>query len=481
MKLGKACLQCRDSKRKCDRLTSSSSCLQCTRRKLHCSLLRTVVSNRPLSSFPSPTPVSQVTSRPSLPATVIEELCELYIKQIHDGPHGLFHEPTLRRDVARGTIPDTILYGIMGLSARFSTREEVRRQCTAFGDRAKRLVKADLENVCLANVQACILVGNICGGEANADSESIFFGAYHLRSEYSSFTRVCFFYFISQSDVLHVAIAMRMARLIHLGDDLRTGDSITRETNNRVWRSLYMIDKWSAAGLGIPRQFYSDSGDRKFAIPEAKFHHAQNSNALESITDDGPGFWAYMIILAEIFGRIQDLNHQLATEDLEENLIESSVESLAKSLDRFEQELPKDMQLTLENLAYHAEQGSSVPFVALHLGFHHYGTLLYFQYLDTLRPASISKTAYSKRCKHHAAAFSELLCMSHEQNAYAAVYYIVGHMTVVSSSVLVHTLLFGEEDELPLARQRLGSNFEILIKLRSYWPGLKLMVSAIVK
>jgi hypothetical protein len=159
MKLGKACLQCRDGKRKCDRLTSSSACLQCSRRKLHCSLLRTVVSNRLLSSFPFPARVFHATTLPSIPATVIEELCELYIKHIHDSPH----EPTLRYDIARGTIPDAILYGIMGLSARFSTRGEVRPQCTAFGDEAKRPVKADLQSVCLANVQACILVGNICG------------------------------------------------------------------------------------------------------------------------------------------------------------------------------------------------------------------------------------------------------------------------------------------------------------------------------
>jgi hypothetical protein len=45
-----------------------------------------------------------------------------------------------------------------------------------FSSEAKRLVKADLENICLENVQACILVGNICLAESNPDSESLYFG-----------------------------------------------------------------------------------------------------------------------------------------------------------------------------------------------------------------------------------------------------------------------------------------------------------------
>lgn len=36
----------------------------------------------------------------------------------------------------------------------------------------------DLENICLENVQACILAGNICLAESNSDAESLFFGKY---------------------------------------------------------------------------------------------------------------------------------------------------------------------------------------------------------------------------------------------------------------------------------------------------------------
>jgi hypothetical protein len=45
-----------------------------------------------------------------------------------------------------------------------------------FAEDAKRIVKMDLENICLENVQACILVGNICLADSNPDAESLYFG-----------------------------------------------------------------------------------------------------------------------------------------------------------------------------------------------------------------------------------------------------------------------------------------------------------------
>jgi hypothetical protein len=37
-------------------------------------------------------------------------------------------------------------------------------------------LKEDLENICLENIQACILIGNNFFGEGNADVESLYFG-----------------------------------------------------------------------------------------------------------------------------------------------------------------------------------------------------------------------------------------------------------------------------------------------------------------
>jgi len=54
----------------------------------------------------------------------------------------------------------------------------------------------------------------------------------------------------------------------------------------------------------------------------------------------------------------------------------------------------------------------------------------------------------------------------------------IGHMTTVSSSVLVHTLLYGDLDELKKANEELNANFEALVELSQYWPAISAMVRA---
>lgn len=459
MKLAKACRQCRDGKRKCDRPATCVPCKQCTRRKLRCSGAAATLKTPLLS--PQPRPSTPVQSLPSL--EVRRELCDLYISYIHDKPHTLFHEPTLRQEVADGSVSRAVLYGVLGLSARFSNHDEIRLQAEGFAMESRRELKVDLEHICLENVQACILIGNLCGAEGNNNTEALFFGMSFLQCLRCSLT-----------DVMLPGIAMRMAILLHLAVESHNDDAIMRETKRRVWWTLYMIDRWSAAGLGLSRQFHNDSGCPSLPMNEIAFHQLQREASDQT---QQPGLWAHMITLVRVFGHIQDLNQHLASGDPAEEHLESSVARIAESLETYNRELPLNLQLNYDNLVFHARQGIGRTFVALHLGYHHYATLLYFQYLDTQRLNSPNRATYAHRCKQHAAAFSDLLKMAHDEDECAAVYNIVAHMTIVSSSVLLYTLLFGEEDELPLARQRLESNFELLIELRGYWPSVRSMAS----
>jgi hypothetical protein len=162
----------------------------------------------------------------------------------------------------------------------------------------------------------------------------------------------------------------------------------------------------------------------------------------------------------------------------DENSIESRVLSLAEQLAKFEYELPPAMVYTIENLDFHVGRGIGRTFVALHLGYHHYCTLLYYQYLDQRRPPTSNTRMFAQRCKHHATEYCELIRTSDQHGGAEALYNIVGHMTVVSSSVLLHTLLLGDDHELPMARHRLESNFEFLVKLREIWPSVDIMVSS---
>jgi hypothetical protein len=270
-----------------------------------------------------------------------------------------------------------------------------------------------------------------------------------------------------------------MAQLLQL-EVSQDDDAVLAETKRRIWWTLYLIDRWASAGLGLPFQFKVRSSAPQLPMDEYEFRKLQPGQRLPDSWLWKPGLWAHMITLVEIFGQIQDLNKSLVQPggpDL--NDVELTVEVLAKQLLDFEEKLQPELRCSLENLKIHASKGLGRTFVALHLGYHHYATLLYYQYLDRHLTPTPQVRQYAERCKYHAVAFCDLIHDARLHDNTEAVYMIVGHMTVVSSSVLLHTLLFGNDEELPLSRQRLESNFETLIILRQYWPSLEQTVSDI--
>lgn len=265
-----------------------------------------------------------------------------------------------------------------------------------------------------------------------------------------------------------------MANILHLPSSDVTEDTITREIKVRTWWSLYMIDQWSSAGLDLNKQMQDEH--HRLPIRETVFWSLKPGQTVGHDDQPGLGLWGYMVILARIFGEIQDLHQKLSNGVIDEHHTESITQQLAREFKTFEQRLPPDLHFTAHNLEQHATVGLGQAFVALHLGYHHYATLLYFPFFDTQLSQSRSRAIFVSRCKHHATMFSDLLRTSHETPNCEAVYLIVAHMTVVSSAALLHTLLFGGHDEIHDARNRLYSNFEILLKLKPYWPGVDLMV-----
>ncbi|KAK9855900.1 hypothetical protein MYU51_001569 [Penicillium brevicompactum] len=352
----------------------------------------------------------------------------------------------LRKRLRDETLPRSIIYSIMALAARFSDEPEVRQRTKEFFELAKFALKLDIDNVSLDTIHASILVGNLCGAEGETAGEALFFG-----------------------------IAFRMAHVLHLPDPDPADDTITQEVKVRTWWSLYMIDTWSSAGLNIPRQIH-DKGTNRLPMCERNFWCLEPGQRLEYDAQFGIGLWGYMVMLARIFSHVQDLHVKLADGELNEQQVEEVTEALADRLDRFLEELPSDLHFTVDNLESHAAAGLGRGFVALHLGYHHYATLLYFQYLDIQLRETPSRTLFVARCKYHAASFSDILRLSHETEECGVIYLIVAHMTVVSSSALLHTLLFGSQDELQNTRKRLCHNFELLLKLKQYWPGVELMM-----
>lgn len=62
------------------------------------------------------------------------------------------------------------------MACRFATQPEVVARGVVYRKKACAALKDDLENICIENVQACILVGNNFFGDGDADAESLYFG-----------------------------------------------------------------------------------------------------------------------------------------------------------------------------------------------------------------------------------------------------------------------------------------------------------------
>ncbi|KAF5590554.1 uncharacterized protein FSUBG_10770 [Fusarium subglutinans] len=376
-------------------------------------------------------------------------LVDLYFRFIHDSPHSLFHEPTFKASVAEGTVSQPVLLAMMGLSARFATDPGVVARGPIYRAKATAALKEDLEHICIENIQACILVGNNFFGEGDADAESLYFG-----------------------------LASRMTQILKLGEIDESDDGVMREVKRRIFWTCFIIDTWASGGSNLSPQFRWRTKEPRGPLDEYMFYNMRLGDGDVADVDWKPGLWAHMVRLVGLYAEIQNLQQELANgAEWNESFIDESVQRLEAELGAFEEGLGPELMFSRENLASFVSRGLGRVFIAFHLGYHHYYTLLFYQYLDHRRPPTRNGRKYASSCKVHAAIVCDVLQASRGVPGAEALYNIVGHVTIVSSSVLLHTYLFGESHELEESRDRLSSNLESLVQLRNYWPSVEMMVS----
>ncbi|CZR65074.1 uncharacterized protein PAC_14974 [Phialocephala subalpina] len=441
-----ACRQCRDTKRKCHFELGQQACASCSERGLLCSktppgphILRPASPHR----FPNDAYISASELAVDMPASTVVNLVKNYLTCVHDKPHSLFHLPSLWESIHCRSISTKLLYSICALGCRISSDKNMRLLEPRLSTTAKRLFQLTLADVSLESIQTCILIANICGVESDSSSEALYFG-----------------------------IATRMAYMMFLNTTDFAESIIEQETKCRVWCSLFMADRWCSTGMGLPRQIPDLTDVSRLPIDEYVFQQMEFTQQ-EAHDSCQPGLWAYMILLADIFGPVQDLNRHLVQDHLPEDVLNSEITGLARRLETWKDQLPSSVVFNLENFDRHRALGNGSTFVALHLGYHHYATLLYYRYLDIQKQSTPSGRIYASRCKYHASSYSSLLKISQENQECSVLHTTSGHMTAVSSSVLLHTLLFGAEEELTPAREGLVANFKALVELQKYWPSLE--------
>lgn len=175
MKIAKACRECRVSKRKCSRIDTCGPCAQCLKRNLTCSSMIKLTRDTHLIPRDLGAASPESAEDIGIQEDILIELVEHYIDKLHDRPHSLFHLPTLRESVRKRTINRALLLAICSLGSRFSTNAEIRALEHELMAKAKCLILVDLENICLENIQTCILVANLCAANATPSSEALFF------------------------------------------------------------------------------------------------------------------------------------------------------------------------------------------------------------------------------------------------------------------------------------------------------------------
>jgi hypothetical protein len=113
---------------------------------------------------------------------VAARLVDYYLTKLHNRPHSLFHPATLKKQVQDGSINKALLLSICSMGARFDTDDEIRSLENTYSNESKRLLLADLENICIENVQTCILIANLYAAHLNPSSEALFFRKRHQKN-----------------------------------------------------------------------------------------------------------------------------------------------------------------------------------------------------------------------------------------------------------------------------------------------------------
>lgn len=244
-----------------------------------------------------------------------------------------------------------------------------------------------------------------------------------------------------------------------------------------------MVDEWSSTGINVPKQIAVPPTDIPLPMEEMAFLQLRSDDMADTTAqDDFPSsssssLLAQMIVLNRILADVNRLNKN-AVDTGRMAMTTGEVESLTKRLDDWEAQLPDFIRDDPSNLAHYAAQGIGRIYVAVYLGYYHFGQLLFYQYLHSSANDNGARSptrdhSLAQRCKDHAAKLCNMVYTAHQTPGCDVLYNMVGHVLVIASTVQIHTLLFSSDDEeIAAAKARLESNFEILLKLRSLWPSL---------
>lgn len=360
----------------------------------------------------------------------------------------MYHRATFMEDMSNGRVSNLVLFAMFALSARFSSNQTFAEiDPKARGDiyRVASEKLFSLRDITPQAVQACILLGAYAAANGETDVENMYY---------------------STGGRMSLALDLANRPVMNL---------IEREVNLRTWWSISMVDVWSSTAVRLPRIMPPDNGV-PLPMDEISFNYMRSDFDPDFIHDTGApaaALFAEMLKLNRILSRIIEFNQACVTEHLEGISLINGIHALSSDLDMWLQSLPEHMRDTPVNFQYFASQGLGRMFAAVYLGYYHYGQLLNYQFLSSVLEENSEFSQHADKCKHFAARLCSLVYRSHNTPRSDVLYPAVSHILVIASTVQVHTLLFsGDESEIRVSKARLERNFEILLRLRTYWPSV---------
>ena len=291
----------------------------------------------------------------------------------------------------------------------------------------------------LATVRGLLLIGYYFGGQGNIHGKYVYVGIARLHAQLVPFENLT--------------------------------DMILREEHRRTWLSIHIASHWSASDMAMEPLSFFDEPSYRPKIDDAEFHTSGPSLS-EGLVSSPPkyGMWAQMAQTLNIYTKINILIRRLSQKSISFPEYCDDADILERDLDQWAEHLPSALIYNYENLMHMVDKGVGKIFLSMHIGYYHFRQMLLFPFLDFRLSQSVARNRAVK-CKESASIISDILRASETTPDCRMMYFIYGHIAVVSSSVQLHTLLFNDNQlERNLARDGLISNFQYLMSLKSYWP-----------
>lgn len=238
-----------------------------------------------------------------------------------------------------------------------------------------------------------------------------------------------------------------------------------------------MIDVWSSNGVRLPRAIVP-----RDSVPlpmEETIYLQMRKEDMDvpsptTVQESAGSLLTQMVKLNAILVEISHLIEVAAASPVFDPRQNQAVDNLGMRLEQWYSNLPYELKDTHENLARYATIGLGPMFVAVYLGYYHYGQLLYYQFLhEDCFDDTMHARYYANKCKGHAIGLCEITYRAFATPGSEVYYTMVGHVLAIASTVQLHTLLFGSDEvQIRAARSRLERNFEILTQLQTFWPTL---------